>query len=137
MVVVRYTEFGNMEKVNKVELCHLPSNLSKIAPVAVRVRVGGVEGVKDNEKNRAKIEKKLDVDNLEVNLNREGFASFYANGKVINFKGGKSKDDAENNVEYTLVRNTPVQKMSDEDPYLVTKVVRGSLEVNVDEFKSE
>ena len=41
MVVVRYTEFGNMEKVNKVELCHLPSNLSKIAPVAVRVRVSG------------------------------------------------------------------------------------------------
>jgi len=91
MVMVRYMEFGNMEKVNKVELCHLPSSLCKVVSMAVRVRVGGMEGVKDNEKNRAKVEKKLDVDDLEVTLNREGFATFFTNGKCISFKGSKIK----------------------------------------------
>ena len=33
-----------------------------MGPVALRVRVGGMKGVKDKEKNRAKVEKKLGVE---------------------------------------------------------------------------
>ena len=45
LVMVRYMDFGNMETVKKSALCHLPSSLVKMGPVAVRVRVGGMEGV--------------------------------------------------------------------------------------------
>ena len=64
-----------------------------MGPVALRVRVGGMKGVKDKEKNRAKVEKKLGVEELEVSLNREGFATFYDNGKLITFKGSKTKHE--------------------------------------------
>ena len=90
-VLVRYMDFGNMEKVKKTELCHLLSSLYKMGPVALRVRVGGMKGVKDKEKNRAKVEKKLGVEELEVSLNREGFTTFYDNGKLITFNSRVAK----------------------------------------------
>jgi len=113
LVMVRYMDFGNMEKVKKSELCHLPSSLRKMGPVAVRVRVRGMEGVKDNEKNRAKVEKKLGVEELEVSLNREGFATFYDNGKILTFKGSKSKDDSEKESEVIHVEKNFIQKLND------------------------
>merc|ERR1719470_251891 len=113
LVMVRYMDFGNMEKVKKPELCHLPSSLRKMGPVAVRVRVGGMEGVKDNEKNRAKVEKKLGVEELEVSLNREGFATFYDNGKILTFKGSKSKVNSEKDSEVIHVEKNFIQKLND------------------------
>ena len=138
--LVRYMDFGNKEKVKKTELCHLPSSLGKMGPIALRVRVGGMEGVKDNEKNRAKVEKKLRVEELEVSLNREGFATFYDIGKLINFKGSKSKDDSQKlsepvQVEQSLVdelldeNESPVVKEENLKETFVSEVVRGCLEV--------
>ena len=122
LVLVRYMDFGNMEKVKKPELCHLPSSICKMGPVAVRVRVGGMEGVKDNEKNRAKVEKKLGVEDLEVTLNREGLATFYDYGKLIAFKGSKSKVDSEKESEVVQVQNNFVEKRKDVHEDLVQKV---------------
>jgi len=122
LVMVRYMDFGNMEKVKKSELCHLPSSLRKMGPVAVRVRVGGMEGVKDNEKNRAKVEKKLGVEELEVSLNREGFATFYNNGKIITFKGSKSKVDTEKDSEVAHVEKNFIEKLNDVNGNPVKKV---------------
>ena len=122
LVLVRYMDFGNMEKVKKPELCHLPSSICKMGPVAVRVRVGGMEGVKDNEKNRAKVEKKLGVEDLEVSLNREGLATFYDYGKLIAFKGSKSKVDSEKESEVVQVQNNFVEKRKDVHEDLVQKV---------------
>jgi len=106
MVTIRYMDFGNTETVDRKELCHLPSGLGKLAPMAVRVRLGGMVGVKNTENNRRKVEKKLNVENLEVSLDKEGFATFYTGGIVISFKASKterkyshSKDRLHQNVD--------------------------------------
>eukprot|EP00092_Neocalanus_flemingeri_P016858 GFUD01018235.1.p1 GENE.GFUD01018235.1~~GFUD01018235.1.p1 ORF type:complete len:703 (+),score=228.32 GFUD01018235.1:78-2186(+) len=92
MVMVKYMEFGNQEKVKINELFHLTASLCKMGPLAVRVWVGGMEGVKDTEKNRAKVEKRLSVEELEISLDREGKATFYDGGKLIALKGSRSNE---------------------------------------------
>ena len=92
IMLIRYMDFGNTEKVKISELCYLPARLSKMGPLALRVRVGGMESVKDNEKNRAKVEKKLGIKHLEVSTSIEGLATFYDNGNIIAFKSNKTKE---------------------------------------------
>jgi len=140
LVMVRYMDFGNIEKVKKSELCHLPSSLCKMGPVAVRVRVGGMEGVKDNERNRARVEKKLGIEELEVSLNREGFAIFYDNCRLITFKGSKSRVDSEKESEAIQVeKNLRLEDMKEApvEQTFVTDVELGCLEeVSVNEIRS-
>jgi len=92
-VEVVFCDFGNGETVDMNELMELPKVLESQNPVAVMVHIEGNEGVEDNEKNRAKVDKKLMVDNLMVKLSQEEdkiSARFAVDGKKIKF--GKSKD---------------------------------------------
>jgi len=61
----------------------------------VMVRVDGMEGVMDTEKNRSKVEKKLRAEELEVRLDTQGLGTFFVGGTRIVFKGSKSKLAAE------------------------------------------
>jgi len=101
-VMIRYMEFGNSEMVDQKELCHLPSSLGKVGPLAVKVRLAGMEGVKNTEKNRRKVEKKFDVDNLEVSVDKEWLATFYSNGAALRFKGSKAERNEINHNEETI-----------------------------------
>jgi len=100
-VVIRYMEFGNTEMVDQKELCHLPLSLSKVGPMAVKVKLVGMEGVKNSEKNRLKVEKKLDVDNLEVSVDKEWGATFYSSGIALRLKGSKAERNEINPIEET------------------------------------
>jgi hypothetical protein len=63
---VRYCDYGNEEMIGADELLELPEKLAKVEPLAISVRIAGVDGVGDSPKNRAKVEKKLSVDGLMV-----------------------------------------------------------------------
>ena len=62
-----------------------------------------MESVKDNEKNRAKVERKFNVEVLEVIVDKEGLATFFNGGEIIGFKGNKSKEEDIKSVEVTLI----------------------------------
>merc|ERR1719233_429149 len=98
-VMIRYMEFGNTEMVEQEELCHLPSSLCKVGPLAVKVRLAGMEGVKNSEKNRRKVVKKLDVENLEVSVDNEWLATFYSSGVALRFKGSRAEHEINHNEE--------------------------------------
>eukprot|EP00092_Neocalanus_flemingeri_P009502 GFUD01010229.1.p1 GENE.GFUD01010229.1~~GFUD01010229.1.p1 ORF type:complete len:683 (-),score=218.37 GFUD01010229.1:46-1800(-) len=125
MVMVRYMEFGNQEKVKINELFHLTASLCKMGPLAVRVRVGGMEGVKDTEKNRAKVEKRLSVEELEISLDREGRATFYDGGKLIALKGSRSNEGStkSDGIESSLeMQKLGQEGVKEEDEFLVKEL---------------
>jgi len=132
-VMIRYMEFGNSEMVDQKELCNLPSSLGKVGPLAVKVRLVGMEGVKNSEKNRRKVEKKLDVDNLEVSVDKEWLATFYSSGVALRFKGSKAERNEINHNEETI-------QGQDEDKSEVEAAVlvsAGNVEAVVDESRVE
>eukprot|EP00092_Neocalanus_flemingeri_P085320 GFUD01107358.1.p1 GENE.GFUD01107358.1~~GFUD01107358.1.p1 ORF type:complete len:692 (+),score=227.91 GFUD01107358.1:78-2153(+) len=125
MVMVKYMEFGNQEKVKINELFHLTASLCKMGPLAVRVWVGGMEGVKDTEKNRAKVEKRLSVEELEISLDREGKATFYDGGKLIALKGSRSNEGSikSDGIESSLEKQKLGQEgVQEEDGFLVKEL---------------
>jgi len=69
--------------------------------MAVKVKLVGMEGVKNSEKNRLKVEKKLDVDNLEVSVDKEWGATFYSSGIALRLKGRKAERNEINPIEET------------------------------------
>merc|ERR1719291_1290955 len=93
------------------ELLKLPDKLSQQEPLAVQVRVDGLKGVVDSAKNRVKMEKKLCLDGLMVNIgkDKDGLVGvFEIGGKRIKFS--KSKDDEKTSlkdqkVEVLALRN--------------------------------
>merc|ERR1719234_2503249 len=131
-VMIRYMEFGNSEIVDQKELCHLPSSLVKVGPLAVKVRLVGMEGVKNSEKNRRKVEKKLDVDNLEVTVDKKWLATFYSSGVAIKFKG--SKDE-----HIEINHNEELVQGQDEVTSVVEAglVTAGNVEASVGESRTE
>ena len=63
----------------------MPSELLKLKPLCVTVKMGGMNGmVRNTEKNIAKIEKKLSVNRLFVSLNDDKEATFYNDEEKIN-----------------------------------------------------
>jgi len=91
---IRYLDYGNCEVVSENKLFHAPASVIKLSPCASKVKISGMEGVKNTEKNRNKVLKKLDFDSLEVSLDARGYATFYVNEEIISFKRSvRSKSD--------------------------------------------
>jgi len=140
MVTIRYMEFGNTETVDRKELCHLPSSLGKLAPVAVRVRLWGMVGVKNTENNRRKVEKKLNVENLEVSLDKEGYATFYSSGIHICFKGSKTEkkySHSEDRLHQDLDEEANVVVGDMHETEVLDDKVKSSNEINISDTKVE
>ena len=133
-VMIRYLEFGNSEIVDQKELCHLPSSLGKVGPMAVKVRLVGMEGVKNTEKNRRKVEKKLDVDNLEVSVDKDWLATFYSSGVAVRFKGSKSEPNEVNLKEKTIQAQVEVLPEVETELVTVRNVERAVDESEVEKF---
>jgi len=97
-VEIRYCDYGNLERKGMGELLKLPANLAEQKPLAVQVRVEGVKGVADSAKNRARVEKKLCVEGLMVNVgeDKEGlYGVFEVGSKKIKFSKSKEAVPAE------------------------------------------
>ena len=89
-VEVRYVDYGKCQTVKINSLFSLPVNLEEAAKMAVSVKVDGIDGtgVKNSEKNRAKITKKLCKESLMAELKEvDGslMATFFSEGKQIKF----------------------------------------------------
>ena len=95
-VEVRFCDFGNIESKTRTELFELPQEFLVPGGLAFAVKVDGVNNVSNSTKNRARVEKKLDIEGLKVKLEVQGndlVGSFYAEDKCIRFS--KSKDNQE------------------------------------------
>ena len=90
-VEVVYCDFGNTEIVKMFNLLKLPNDLANAAPVAMKVVIDGNEGFTDNEKNRSKVESKLDVDDLKVKLSLADDGSVLAKFAAKDKVSGKDK----------------------------------------------
>ena len=52
-----------------------------------------MESVKDNEKNRAKVEKKFNVEELEGIVDKEGLAMLFNSGEIVGKSKSKRKEE--------------------------------------------
>ena len=90
------------------EIYQLPASLEKLEPLLVKVKIGNMARVKDSEKNKERVERKLLVKNLFVCLDREGFATFYNDDIPIIFHSGNQKSkEKEEKTKPTPDTNTP------------------------------
>ena len=60
-------------------------SLASLAPLAVRVHCAGVEGVSNNERNRAKVARRLEGGRLTMSIGRKGEATFFKSGQEVVF----------------------------------------------------
>ena len=95
------------------EIYQLPASLEKLEPLFVKVKIGNMARVKDSEKNKERVERKLLVKNLFVCLDREGFATFYNDDIPIIFHSGnqKSKEKEDSKGEFCLKKLEEVENV--------------------------
>ena len=60
-------------------------SLASLAPLAVRVHCARVEGVSNNERNRAKVARRLEGGRLTMSIGRKGEATFFKSGQEVVF----------------------------------------------------
>merc|ERR1712083_1138003 len=95
-ILVKFVDFGNEEPVR--QLYRLPQSISTVAPLAVQVSVEGMMEVPDTEKNRRRVERKLDEE-VSVVVNLKGVAKFFKGEDPILFiKKEVSDEEKTNNV---------------------------------------
>ena len=89
---MKFIDYGNEEEgVELDRIYKLPASLEKLDALCVKVKIGNMDGVKETEKNKGKVEKMLLVENLFVCLDIEGFATFFNDDIPINLRLTKSK----------------------------------------------
>lgn len=69
----------------------LVTSLASLAPLAVRVNVSNMVGVRNTDRNNRRIEKKLQGGKLTMILNKAGAASFYKDKQEIVFRKSNSQ----------------------------------------------
>lgn len=105
---VRFCDFGNVDKKLLSELYKLPSGLQVHPELAFPVKVYGVNNVTNSSKNRARVERKLSIEELMVKLECLGkdiTGQFYVDNNIIMFS--KSKDNqAQRDIKLEAYKNS-------------------------------
>ena len=101
-VEVRFCDFGNTESKTRTELFELPHEIRAHTELAFAVKVDGVNNVSNSSKNRARVEKKLNVEGLMVKLDvkdNDLVGSFKVEDRFIKFTKSKDIQEKGSNVD--------------------------------------
>ena len=136
---VNFFDYENEEEnVDLDKIYQLPSSLQKVESLCVKVKIKNMDIVKNSEKNKKKVQKKLSVKNLFVCLDPEGFALFYNDDVPITFQFSKPKSKENSKGEFCLgkVEEKAEEVFQAESEFVEVEVVVSALKEVLEEWKA-